>query len=215
MFSYAGHHQIILADFYEEWARWYGRCEMKHKDFWLGEPRAGVILDVGANIGIFSVLFSKLFDTVHAFEPIEESRAKMAKNLEANGCANVHLYPLAVGDKTGKYQDIVAAKWEIENVDKVFDFTTLDDWIAANPMTVAAIKIDTDGYDYEVLRGAHDLLLRDRPVVVVELSAHAFSTRGQSVEAAKDYLTSLGYVGRYLDDDNWVYEPIKTVATQS
>lgn len=64
---------------------------------------SGVVVDVGANIGAFSVLAAKAgADVVHAYEPHSANRARLEHHLAINGVAHrVVVHPEAVGEKTG------------------------------------------------------------------------------------------------------------------
>lgn len=66
------------------------------------------------------------------------------------------------------------------------------------------IKIDVDSFDFEVLQGAKETLIKYDPFVVVELN-HALNQRNQSVPQALEWLASLNYKHTYsLDYDNFL-----------
>jgi len=205
----AGISTISLPAEYPQFHHWYPRCELNHKRFWLDNIKPHwTMLDVGANIGIFSILFSKLCSKVYAFEPVTESVDKLRVNLKHNNCAdNVEVIPLAVSNWTGVRQEKIHSIWEHEVQDKEFEFTTLDDWIKArNNLHVDALKIDVDSYDYEVLLGAEQFLRAQRPIVVAELN-HALALRGFTKEQPQAFMKELGYTMIQLDDDNYAFIP--------
>lgn len=72
---------------------------------------------------------------------------------------------------------------------------TLDGLIAEGtvPSDISLIKIDTDGYDFNVLKGARRLLEAQRPVVFTEMSAYCLRWHGQTIEQVLAFLAELGY----------------------
>ena len=178
------------------------------KNFWLEHIQADwIVLDIGANVGIFTVLFSKTCKKVYAFEPVEETLVKLHENIKANKCDdNIVIVKKAVSNKTGRIQDKIHSQWETEVQDKEFDFTTIDDWVKENKVQVDAIKIDVDGFDYEVLLGAEQTLKSQKPLVVVEIN-HALQTRNFNAKYPLEFMKKIGYTEKMqLDQDNFVFK---------
>lgn len=199
----------VLPATYPPFDRWYPTCEMNHKRFWLDNVKSNwTVLDVGANVGIFTILFSKLCAQVYAFEPIPETVLKLRENLHANACPdNVQIVPLAVSNWTGARESPIHPVWGHEVRTEEFLFTTLDDWIKTHgDLHVDAVKIDVDSYDYEVLLGAEQFLRAQRPIVVAELN-HALALRGFTVDEPKSFMTKLGFTAIQLDDENYAFIP--------
>lgn len=148
-----------------------------------------VAVDIGGHVGLWSFYLSALFEQVHAFEPVAEHRECFAVNVTA---PNVILYPCALGDREGSISMHTSTG------------SSGDSWVKGSgdiPMhridsygfsDVDLIKIDTEGNELPVLRGAEDTLLRCHPVVIVEQKPGHAQRFGFGETAAVDYLQSLG-----------------------
>ncbi len=71
------------------------RCFLCH----IPAERHGTILDVGANAGTHSLVFARIFETVHAFEPNPMLWPQFERNMVLNGLTNVRLNKLALADR--------------------------------------------------------------------------------------------------------------------
>lgn len=129
-----------------------------------------VVVDVGAHIGYFTLLFSKLVGpkgAVYAFEPNPYSLAYLRRNVAVNNSRNVVVEDMAVYDRdvhiqvwakkggnTGDVRIFPTLNGEVVGVDAV----TLDTYFA--PRNVDFIKIDAQGAEYNILKGAGSLIRR-------------------------------------------------------
>jgi FkbM family methyltransferase len=155
---------------------------------------AGVALDVGANIGYYSLYVLPLVSEVHAFEPDPTACAILKKNLAGNS-SRAFVYQTAVGNRHGKAKFVVENDPEISHlVELVCDsdttvqdvnVTTIDRFVAVHKLTVTGIKIDVEGADFQVLEGSLDTLKLQCPLVLVETSAE---------DRLFQLLTPLGYM---------------------
>lgn len=197
---------IELVDLYQQYFGWCHNCELNHKKFWLDNAKPDwVVLDVGANIGIFSILLSRLCKKVYAFEPIQGTLAKLRNNLQHNNCGNVEIIEKAVSNKSGLHKDAIHSLWGHEVQVNSFDFVSLDDWVKNEGITVDALKIDVDGYDYEVLLGAEAFLKEQKPIVVVEVN-NALRTRNHEQSDVFSFMERIGYKrNTRLDCDNVLF----------
>jgi len=143
-----------------------------------------VAVDVGANLGIHTLALSGcvLRGTVLSFEPRLSVFAKLIDNLNENGIMNVVASDKALGDSIGKghlyvdEDDFNIGKARMgDQGNQVVDVTTLDHALQDPPSTVSLIKIDTEGCELQVLRGAACVLADHRPVLVCEYSPPAYS----------------------------------------
>jgi len=136
-------------------------------------PRRRTAVDVGAHIGLWSRNLAPLFQSVVAFEPVEENRKCFIQN--TSGLPNVQLLPYAVGDQRAHVELVLPANAN-SGMHRVSgdgsgcglgepNMLTLDETSIAD---VDLIKIDVEGYEGRVLRGAVNLICRDRPVIVYE-----------------------------------------------
>jgi FkbM family methyltransferase len=135
-----------------------------------------VIWDVGANIGASTRQMHYAKPKAHfvVFEPSARFRCFLEANLRHGGIGNVELIGKAVGRTEGTitvYNGLTTGTVVVETgaVDKqVVQITSLDAFFAGKDRPVHFIKIDTDGFDLEVLRGAEDVLRRLKPVIYFE-----------------------------------------------
>lgn len=131
--------------------------------------RRGIAMDIGANTGNHTVFFSRFcnFDEVWAYEPNKATFALLKHNVNKHCKRTVRLYNCAVGDRKGK----VAFTDNIDNpaVNKVTrgkgDTTIIP---ITTVVTIRLIKIDVEGYEAKVLKGASAVIERDKPELFVE-----------------------------------------------
>ena len=202
-----GDFTLEFPNFYACDLGWYSHAEMQTKKFYLEniQPTWNII-DAGAQIGMYSVLFSRLTKgNVYSFEPTDTINL-LNKNLEYHNCNNVQTFQKAISDRTGKFQDKVYKIWSQQVIeDREFDFIKIDDFIEQNNIKIDLIKIDVDSYDYEALISSENTLKTQSPLVVVELN-YALKKRNRTVKECIDYMESLGYkqVG-FFDNDNYAF----------
>lgn len=139
-----------------------------------------LILDVGANIGNHTLYLAVVVGCqVVAFEPNPELYVPLRESIALNGLdERVTLVPKGVGEKTAKGvfsertpSNLGAQSLSIVGESDAVDANTME-VVPLDTMTfdqpVKAIKIDVEGMELEVLRGAHELVRRDRPALFVE-----------------------------------------------
>ncbi len=162
------------------------------------EPQ-DVILDVGANIGLFAIRYGKEFPTVpiHCFEPNPRVYKRLVRNLEANDLTNVVAINVAGGDSAGIRPFFVGratvAGTMIPNRDGAAEpaFYTevidLDTFCRARSIaSIGLLKIDVEGAEMGVLRGAQ-VALQITKALMIECHSDELAA---SVEA---FLASRGF----------------------
>lgn len=131
--------------------------------------RRGIAMDIGANTGNHTVFFSRFcnFDEVWAYEPVKQSFDILKQNVKENCTRTVRLFNCAVGDKKGKVN--FTDNRENPAVNKVTkgrgNTTILP---ITTVVTVRLMKIDVEGYEKKVLKGAYGVIDRDKPELFVE-----------------------------------------------
>jgi FkbM family methyltransferase len=147
-------------------------------------------VDVGGHCGLWAREMCKLFGHVHSFEPVKDHRDCYSLNQRSE---NYTLYPYALGEKDGRActktkQGSSGDTWLVPG--SRIEVKTLD-WFDLAPDFV---KIDTEGYELFVLKGAEKTLRKHRPVVIVEQKpGHASRNFGLGDTEAVDWLKTLGY----------------------
>ncbi len=161
-------------------------------------PSQGIILDIGANIGLtaYHLAKSKPNCNIHAFEPIESNYTILKKH--CNKFKNISFHLCALGEKEGtvemvlpivsnvKMQGLSHVKHSTindfnEGTEYKVELKTLDSFKFAN---VVAIKMDVENYEQFVLQGAIETLKKSKPVIYLELwdnenRTHCFSILGE------------------------------------
>ena len=133
----------------------------------------GLALDIGANIGLWSRDLCKEFRHVIAFEPVQQFRDCLQKNVPAK---NFEIIPCALGEQDTQIEMIVT---EGNTGHSHVDSTSIGmgniqmhrlDYFELQ--RVDYIKVDCEGYELPILTGARETILRNRPIIVVEQKLH-------------------------------------------
>jgi FkbM family methyltransferase len=137
-------------------------------------PQVNNAIDVGANIGYFTLLMSKHAKHVWAFEPEPKNFKNLLENVLLNELTNVNLLPCAVSDKEGTVKLFVSGIESGEhsivlkrNFKKAIDVPVLnlDNCFSMHPIDL--IKTDTEGNDYKVLLGAKRIIETSPQLILI------------------------------------------------
>ena len=145
--------------------------------------KGGIFIDIGANIGYYSVVAAKLPNVrVLAFEPSPHETKRLLHNVQINGLENVKLYPTALSNRTGT---AILNLFGVDNPGKnsllvdessitkaiIVPCNRLDTLIEKSVMQqVNLIKIDVEGLEYEVLQGMEDIVCNFKGKFIVEMN---------------------------------------------
>jgi len=170
-------------------------------------PPGRIALDVGANIGLFSHALSRLCPRVEAFEPQPGCLESLRAFAGTTG-GRVVVHPTAVSDQDGvltlhipeadgtnsglaTFRATVAGQsGPVRALD--VPVRRLDGF---NFKNVGFIKVDVEGHEIEVLRGAEETLRRERPVLMIEIEQRHLEF---PIAEIFQWLRALGYVGFFL-----------------
>ena len=178
---YLPHYEVdYIQQFIAKWADFYEAEDLEYlRNVYLRD--GNVILDIGANIGNHTVFFSKICNAerVYAFEPISETYSTLCRNLALNHIEDtVVVYNVALGNTSGKAKikcfdpyNIGAAQVE-EAHDGSISMKRLDDYKFER---IDFIKIDVEGFEYDLLKGAKNTLSKFSPVIYIEIFEGNFS----------------------------------------
>ena len=172
-----------------------------------------VFIDVGANFGVYTLVASKLVGAagkVFAFEPTAQSFAILGQNVALNHSANVRAFQVALTQTRGKawlYHgwDPVGNSLGMDplcgNQGEEVQTESLDNLLEENGIDrVDVIKVDVEGAEELVLRGATRTITNNRPVVIFEYNPGCSARLSLSPYGARDFLESLGYEFVVLGD---------------
>ena len=168
-------------------------------------------IDVGANFGLYSVKAGKCVGDqglVWSFEPAAETFASLDRNVKLNRLANVHALRLAISDFDGEaelkvsvegrdgWNTLGASLHESAHGMERVPCARLDSAIKARPpgRAPAMMKVDVEGWEWHVMRGAEELLARDdAPMLQVEFAPAYFTANGSDITTLRDEITRHGY----------------------
>jgi FkbM family methyltransferase len=184
--------------------------------------------DAGANEGVYTVFAAKRVGSqgsVWAFEPSQREVARLQRNLDINNLS-AQVFPLALADRAGEAELAVAAYGheglntlgtfvhEIEEGRKeMVQVARLDDVVNQNPTArLDMIKIDVEGAELRLLKGATATLGRYRPVLLFEVTDATLRRQGSSREELLDYLRAQGYVLYLFDPYSGLPAPANSAA---
>lgn len=166
----------------------------------------GTFVDVGANVGIISLVAAKRAKEVIAIEPISENVDRLEQNCRLNNFNNVRILQCLVSDQESErtiYKGILSqlgasSLYEDENTTDGIkcDTFTLD--FLFKDKKVDFIKIDAEGEDGRILLGARKIIERDRPIITFEHSVK-WKNAGVSANDLKSLLE--GYKVTVLNGD--------------
>jgi len=181
---------------------WLGSYESRMQAAICGLVQPGVTcLDVGANAGFYTLMFSKLTGDrgrVHAFEPLPLNCNYVEEHVAANHRHNVQLHKVAVSDLDGEARFECRASRSMGSLSSTGSLSVqcvrLDTLFEAGAIgEPGVIKIDVEGAEYRVLKGARRLL--SGAGISVLLATHGPTVKAQCVE----FLRDLGYSLQPLD----------------
>ena len=135
-------------------------------------PGDGVIIDVGANIGLAAVWFGSLYPgrPIHCFEPLADNARMIGLN-----APSAHINRVAIGATRGTAtlavdaDEVMASTIPYAHAAgmRTVDVTSLDDYVAQQGIErVAILKIDTEGMELDVLAGAKTALRRTDSIAI-------------------------------------------------
>ena len=131
--------------------------------------RGEVFVDVGANIGYYTVLAADKGALVWAYEPEDDNFLILTRNIEESCLSGIKVYKKAVGDKTKKVKLLLSktnfGDHRISSKGKEIDMVSLDDAIGKK---VDVIKIDVQGWEPGVIEGAKKIIQKYKPMIVME-----------------------------------------------
>ncbi|MBS2030636.1 MAG: FkbM family methyltransferase [Deltaproteobacteria bacterium] len=167
-----------------------------------------IVFDVGANFGLYSALaLRRLGDggKLFAFEPNPRMHRLLERNATSRVTGQVERLELGLSNQEGEAQFVVAedsayssladtGRLGVSETIRV-SITTLDAFVRARAIPrVNVMKIDVEGFEYEVLSGGRQLLERDdAPVLMIEIADVNLAQRGRSRADVLGLLGSLGF----------------------
>ena len=157
--------------------------------------KGGVFIDAGANVGGWAIPAARYYERVVAFEANPNVASVLHKNVRANKITNVSILPFALGEGTGIKDLYLYPKNGQDSFlkqhtgltasgEKMIVKTVALDNYGYKP---SVIKIDTEGYELNVLKGAYNTIQQNRPQLCIETHDER----------------DVGLIEKMLDDYHW------------
>jgi FkbM family methyltransferase len=158
---------------------------------------ARLLVDVGAGAGIFSAAFCALTGgRVIAFEPSPQMQERLAGVIRVNPTFDIQPTQAALGSVEGQQQVVASDDGQFRGVEASeparMRVLTLDGVARERGLTPDLVKIDVEGMELEVLRGAQETLRGSVQAVILEVHAPMLPA-GQSVEDIQKLSAALGF----------------------
>jgi len=177
-----------------------------------------VFFDVGANIGSMTLRFAQIAPDghVYAFEPTSYAFTKLRRNLSLNPTLSNHISPIQVfiSDQCVNQSQLQAySSWKINgsfvegqhplhggtlksgSENEIIPAITLDSFCNEVKLDrLDCLKIDTDGHELKVLRGATQTLKKYRPIIIFEIGLYIIREQSLEFRDYYEFLTRHGYV---------------------
>jgi FkbM family methyltransferase len=202
---------VMLCNFCSGYGVWSTGTGYEHREaaYFCSLLQPGMtFLDVGANVGYYSLLAAPLVGAsggIHAFEPVSTMHEMLRSNFERNQIRQAVANRLIVSDSSGPKtinlspEDncgsssvgiVLRGDHRTETVESI----TLDDYLRQRGLArVDVIKMDVEGHETAVLRGASALLREKRPVWLIEVRENLLRQSGSSRAELYGLLQAAGY----------------------
>jgi FkbM family methyltransferase len=222
-----------LNQFIQRHVYFFGNYEREACELWSRCARsAKVIFDVGANIGVYSVLAAKANPQarVHAFEPTPEVLTSLQQNIELNNLSNITVNGLAVGkengtaflqrctgvDGTNEGMNFIAPSEEVDCKSQIpVSMVSLETYCEQQGIQqIDLMKVDIEGGEFDAFVGAQSLIDRQAiKCIFFELAEWAASRSGHSTDDIKRLLADAGY--RLFEIHSGRLRPLTTTGIQN
>lgn len=184
------------------------------KNPFLTLPSEGIVIDIGANVGLMSLQFASMVlkGRVYAFEPTHYALERLKRNISLNPQIADRIFVINsfVSEKSDVNPGIVAySSWKVNGERSRDDHpvhlgtpksaegvpaVSLNDFIEKEkPARIDLIKIDTDGHEYEVFKGADRVIMQYRPRVIFEIGLYVMDEKKISFNFYYDYFQRANY----------------------
>jgi FkbM family methyltransferase len=192
-------------------ARWYRSFPKDYENdnfmfFKKNMPANPVVIDIGSHIGLYAVFFAKEFNaTVFSFEPAPATRKILNEVVEINNCKD-KVFPssAAISDKAGKAKFFIDTNFAISASNSLVDYNigdgvqrdgsyevdliSIDEFAAQKSLKINVLKIDAEGVEVNVLKGAEKTFLEQRPVAILGLHPFAYKNKPETLGEIWDIL---------------------------
>jgi FkbM family methyltransferase len=216
--------QVNPSEHIQQQLFWYGYYEKELGDLIRKILRPGdVFIDVGANIGYFSLLAAKHQPTakIFSFEPVSPIFKQFEENISINEFKNITAINAAIGEKNEEREIYISGDDNkgMSSFEKPENYSgktetvrviELDNWLRTSGFArVDLIKIDVEGSEFFTLKGMKETLRDFKPLIIVEINPQTLLQFNSTSKDIFNYLNDLGF-DNYLVLKNGKLERINT-----
>lgn len=151
-----------------------------------------VFWDIGANVGLYSIIFAKANPTwkIFSFEPNTGVHKNFHKNISFNNCGNIELFSLALSDSKGKASLRInqnrPGTSSINSKFGKFSHSEIIQCISGDEMFLSGkipapnlIKIDVEGHELKVINGLKMIISKYKPVISIEVALNVWKSQSE------------------------------------
>lgn len=188
----------------------YGYYEKNESDYWLKRSeKAKIIIDIGANVGYYSLLAAKNIERnkgkIFAFEPVNKTFIRLGENILLNKIDCISIYKKAISNENSSIKINVGndENWGMSSINshehlssesEIVECETLDTFCnSVNISQVDLIKIDVEGAEYNVLQGMEKAIEKYKPEVLIEVLDQHLNRQNISSENVFNFFWGKGY----------------------
>ncbi len=174
-----------------------------------------VFIDIGANIGLYSLVASKIVKkngSIYAFEPYPKNREAFNENIALNNFKNIVVENFAIAEKEGEIAlfynmdnanlgMVSAYVTDLDNAVKVKTIS-LDNYVKNQHITkIDFIKLDIEGGEYTALLGMQEVLTNLSPILMIEILEYVPFTKNTNQDKIVSFLEKFGYQKWFISEN--------------
>lgn len=175
-----------------------------------------ICLDIGANIGFYTLTLSKLVGEdgkIYAIEPSQSNYKKLNDNIAINNLDNCITSNIALSSKSGEFLFSVSpnqnsgwgrlGKWKSAQSEVIVNVNTLDDFVIFNNISnIDFLKIDIEGHELEFLQGAKNTLKNGIVKrIMIEYCGYVLEPQGINLKQYVDSIMGFDYIPVHFNLD--------------
>lgn len=194
---------LNLGDWIQYWMFMDGAYEKQLVDFLVHRVKGGTFFDVGANVGSYTMALSKSARQIYSFEASPSNAQILNKFVALSGLSNIKVINRAVSNTSGEQITIFSSPDTGGNNTRFHNFgsggervstITLDQFVYEQQIDrIDVIKMDIEGSELAAFKGAHEILSKHRPMLLVEFHAIVAKQAGWEVEELYELISGYGY----------------------
>ena len=197
-----------------DWYIYFGFREQSRMKLYALVKPGDVVFDIGANVGDITLHLAKITGekgAVFSFEPDPFNFKRFKENVGLNTFKNIHANNLGLGNKAGKFK-MALFRTDNRGMTRIVDtpssavhaeveITTLDEFLNSHllPPRVNLVKIDVEGYETNVLKGATQFLQKYKPVLFIEVVDDHLREQHTTARELVSLLESLNYTCKHSE----------------